>query len=155
MAGTQRGSSTHKAATGGHFELAIDGHATTAYLKTVDGGYIRAGLMDEPIGPENHRIKHTSVVSIEPFSVELRSVGRERRAALDPAVVAQGVVAPKRRGPPRELRPLPDVHPRVLRRARHRDDVPHARRWLEGTRRTQGQDPARARRHRRRSTAIR
>jgi hypothetical protein len=70
MAGTQRGSSTHKAATGGHFELAIDGHATTAYLKTVDGGYIRAGLMDEPIGPENHRIKHTSVVSIEPFSVE-------------------------------------------------------------------------------------
>lgn len=65
------GSASSKASTGGHFELAIDGHTTTAFLKTVDGGYIRAGLMDEPIGPENHRIKHTSVVSIEPFALEL------------------------------------------------------------------------------------
>src|SRR3978361_2316493 len=70
MGSTQRGTSTHKHATDGDFTPPIDGHATTAYLKTVDGGYIRAGLMDEPIGPENHRIKHTSVVSIEPFSVE-------------------------------------------------------------------------------------
>jgi len=70
MGNTTSGSATSLASTGGHFELAIDGHATTAYLKTVDGGYVRAGLMDEPIGPENHRIKHTSVVSIEPFSVE-------------------------------------------------------------------------------------
>jgi hypothetical protein len=67
---TQRGTTTHKASTAGHFELAIDGSATTAYLKSVDGGYVRAGLMDEPIGPENYRIKHTSVVSIEPFSME-------------------------------------------------------------------------------------
>jgi hypothetical protein len=60
----------NKSSTGGHFELAIDGHPTTAYLKTVDGGYVHAALMDEPIGPDNHRIKHTSVVSIDPFSVE-------------------------------------------------------------------------------------
>ena len=70
MPSSQVGRKIQKASTGGHFELAIDGHPTTAYLKTVDGGYIRAGLMDEPIGPENHRIKHTSVASIEPFSVE-------------------------------------------------------------------------------------
>ena len=72
---TQRGTSQHKASTAGHFELVIDNGSgatkpTTAYLKSVDGGYVRAGLMDEPIGPENYRIKHTSVVSIEPFALE-------------------------------------------------------------------------------------
>ncbi len=72
---TQRGTPQHKASTAGHFELAIDGHSTTAYLKNVDGGYVRAGLMDEPIGPENYRIKHTSVVSIEPFSMEFGMSG--------------------------------------------------------------------------------
>jgi hypothetical protein len=57
--------------TAGHFELQLDGAPTTAYLKTVDGGYAKASLIDEPIGPENHRIKHTSTVDIDPFSVEL------------------------------------------------------------------------------------
>ena len=56
--------------TAGHFELQLDGAPTTAYLKTVDGGYVKASLIDEPIGPENHRIKHTSTVDIDPFSVE-------------------------------------------------------------------------------------
>ncbi len=68
---THNGSDAHKVSTGGHFELQIDGHATTAYLKTVEGGYVRAGLMDEAVGPENLRIKHTSVVSIEPFSLDI------------------------------------------------------------------------------------
>lgn len=68
-------SDTHTSSTGGHFELAIDGHADTAYLKTVEGGYVRAALMDEPIGPDNHRIKHSSVASIEPFSMELGMSG--------------------------------------------------------------------------------
>ena len=62
--------SDSKSYTAGHFELAIDGHPSTAYLKTVDGGYVRASLMDEPIGPENMRIKHTSTVDIEPFSLD-------------------------------------------------------------------------------------
>ncbi len=56
--------------TSGHFELAIDGHVSSAYLKTVDGGYVRASLIDEPIGPDVDRIKHTSVAEIEPFSCE-------------------------------------------------------------------------------------
>jgi len=56
--------------TAGHFELQIDGHPTTAYLKSVDGGFVKSALIDEPIGPENHRIKHTSTVDIDPFSVE-------------------------------------------------------------------------------------
>jgi hypothetical protein len=56
--------------TAGHFELAIDGHDSTAYLKSIDGGYVRASVIDEPIGPHNQRVKHTSTVDIEPFTVD-------------------------------------------------------------------------------------
>lgn len=56
--------------TAGHFELQIDGHASTAYLKSVDGGHVRASVVDEPIGHENIRVKHTSTVDIEPFSID-------------------------------------------------------------------------------------
>lgn len=56
--------------TSGHFELLIDGHASTAYLKSIDGGFAKAQLVDEPVGPANQRIKHTSVVEIEPFSID-------------------------------------------------------------------------------------
>ncbi len=62
---------TKRPYTAGHFELQIDGHATTAYLKSIDGGHVSAALIDEPIGPENMRIKHMSTVDIEPISVEL------------------------------------------------------------------------------------
>ena len=94
MASTQRGSNTHKAATGGHFELAIDGHATTAYLKTVDGGYIRAG--SDGRADRAREPSHQAHVGRVDRAVlrRIRPVRRERRAALDPAVVAQGVVAP-------------------------------------------------------------
>lgn len=61
---------TKRAYTAGHFELAIDGHKSTAYVKSVEGGHVRASTIEEPIGPENHRIKHTSVVDIEPFTVD-------------------------------------------------------------------------------------
>jgi hypothetical protein len=56
--------------TAGHFELLIDGHASTAYLKSVDGGFTKAQLIDEPVGPANERIKHTSVVEIDPFTID-------------------------------------------------------------------------------------
>jgi hypothetical protein len=61
--------------TAGHFELRLDDKPTTAYLKSVDGGYVKASLVDEPIGHENVRIKHTSTVDIEPFSVEFGIAG--------------------------------------------------------------------------------
>jgi hypothetical protein len=61
--------------TAGHFELQLDGHPTTAFLKSVDGGYVRASLVEEPIGPENQRIKHTSTVDIDPFTVEFGIAG--------------------------------------------------------------------------------
>lgn len=56
--------------TSGHFELLIDGHASTAYLKSVDGGFAKAQLIDEPVGPSNQRIKHTSTVDIDPFTID-------------------------------------------------------------------------------------
>ena len=54
----------------GHFELRIDRQVSTAYLKAVDGGHIKTAVIDEPVGHENQRIKHTSVAEIEPFTIE-------------------------------------------------------------------------------------
>src|SRR6185503_4687689 len=56
--------------TSGHFELAIDGKPTTAYLKSLDGGFQKHALIDERIGPENKSIKHASVWEVDPFSFE-------------------------------------------------------------------------------------
>ena len=56
--------------TSGHFELVIDGHKSTAYLKTVDGGFVKASPVDEPVGPHNMRIKHTSIAEVEPITLD-------------------------------------------------------------------------------------
>ena len=61
----------------GFFALAIDGHPSTAYLKSVEGGHHRAQIVDEPIGPDGERVKHISTVEIEPFSIELGISGAE------------------------------------------------------------------------------
>lgn len=63
--------------TAGHFELTIDGQVSTAYLKAVDGGYMKRAVVEEPLGHENTRIKHTSVAEIEPFSVEFGLAGAD------------------------------------------------------------------------------
>ncbi|MGE3457594.1 MAG: hypothetical protein AB7O24_20940, partial [Kofleriaceae bacterium] len=39
-------------------------------LRSVEGGTIKANLVDEPIGSENVRIKHMSTVEIEPISID-------------------------------------------------------------------------------------
>jgi hypothetical protein len=57
--------------TAGHFELAIDGHKSTAFLKSVDGGWSKASVVDEPVGSSNNRVKHVSTVEIDPISIEL------------------------------------------------------------------------------------
>jgi len=56
--------------TAGHFELQIDGAVSTAYLKSVDGGFVKANTVEEQIGPENHRIKHVSTVQIDPITID-------------------------------------------------------------------------------------
>ena len=61
--------------TSGHFELMIDGHRSTAYLKTVDGGGTNATLVDEAIGPDNQRIKHMSTIDVEPFTIDFGIAG--------------------------------------------------------------------------------
>lgn len=59
-----------KSYTSGHFELVIDGHKSTAYLKSVDGGHVVANAVDEPIGTHNQRIKSISTLDVEPFTLD-------------------------------------------------------------------------------------
>jgi hypothetical protein len=62
----------------GQMYLTFDGLPGWAYIRSVDGGFVKTNVVDEPIGIENLHIKHTSTVEIEPFSVELgMSAGRE------------------------------------------------------------------------------
>lgn len=59
----------------GHFELVIDGNDKPAYLKSVEGGFVKAGVIDEPIGVDLMRIKHTTVREVEPISAEVGLAG--------------------------------------------------------------------------------
>jgi hypothetical protein len=59
-----------KSYTAGHFELVIDGHKTTTFLKSVDGGWAKANAIDDPVGADSGRIKHVSTVEVEPLSIE-------------------------------------------------------------------------------------
>ena len=61
---------TKRPYTTGHFELQIDGHVSTAYLKSVDGGNIKGQTIDEALGGTNARIKHLSTFDIEPMSID-------------------------------------------------------------------------------------
>jgi hypothetical protein len=64
-----------KSYTSGHFELAIDGHKSTAYLKSVDGGHVTANAVAEPIGTHNQQIKSISTLDIEPFTIDFGMAG--------------------------------------------------------------------------------
>ena len=64
-----------KSYTAGHFELLIDGHKSTAYLKSVDGGWTRASVVDDPMGGNVNRVKHISSVEVEPISMEFGLTG--------------------------------------------------------------------------------
>jgi hypothetical protein len=70
--------SIKKSYTSGHFELSIDGQKTTAYLKSLDGGWGRQAVVDERIGPENMSIKHGSVADVDPFSFEFGMSGANK-----------------------------------------------------------------------------
>jgi hypothetical protein len=59
-----------KSYTAGHFELIIDGHKTTTFLKSVDGGWAKANAIDDPVGADSERVKHISTVDVEPMSIE-------------------------------------------------------------------------------------
>ena len=57
--------------TSGHFELEIDGHKSTAYLKMVEGGNPKAAAVKEVVGTHNQHIKSISVLEVEPFSIDM------------------------------------------------------------------------------------
>ncbi|MDX2090993.1 MAG: phage tail protein [Kofleriaceae bacterium] len=59
----------------GHFELQIDGHPTSAYLKSVDGGMLKGSVIDEAHGSDGVRLKHLSMVEVEPFTIECGLAG--------------------------------------------------------------------------------
>jgi hypothetical protein len=61
--------------TAGHFELALDKAKTSAYLKSLEGGYMGHSLVDEAIGSDNKRIKHSAVADVEPISFEMGMSG--------------------------------------------------------------------------------
>jgi hypothetical protein len=69
--------STRKSYSAGHFELSVDGSPMTSFVKSVEGGYVRTSTIDEPMGHDLRRVKHTSVAEIEPFSIELGMAGSE------------------------------------------------------------------------------
>jgi hypothetical protein len=66
---------TSKSITAGHFELLIDGHKTTAFLKQIEGGWSRANVVDDAVGADQNRIKQVATVDIDPFSLEFGLAG--------------------------------------------------------------------------------
>ena len=66
---------TKRPYTTGHFELMIDGHVSTAYLKSVDGGHIVGQSIEEATGGTNARIKHLSTFDIEPMTIDFGIAG--------------------------------------------------------------------------------
>jgi len=64
-----------KSYTAGHFELMIDGHKSTAFLKSIEGGGVKANVSDEAVAGNTHRVKHMSTVDVEPFSLEFGMSG--------------------------------------------------------------------------------
>ncbi|MCX5746843.1 MAG: phage tail protein [Proteobacteria bacterium] len=61
--------------TSGHFELQIDGHTSSAYLKSIDGGHWKGTPINEAVGPDNVRVNHRGILAVEPFTMELGLAG--------------------------------------------------------------------------------
>lgn len=59
-----------RVAAAGLFELQIDGHKTTAYLKSVEGGHVKMSVTEEGVGHHHQKIKHLSVAEIEPITID-------------------------------------------------------------------------------------
>lgn len=61
--------------TSGHFLLKLDeprlNDLQTTWLKSLDGGAVKASLIEENVGPDNLQLKHLSTVEIEPLTMEV------------------------------------------------------------------------------------
>jgi hypothetical protein len=64
----------NKAYTAGHFVFQIDDHQSnrgTAWVKSVDGGAVKASVITENTGPAEATFRHLSTVEVEPITVEV------------------------------------------------------------------------------------
>lgn len=66
---------TRNSYAAGHFELQIDGHKSTAFVKSVEGGWSRANIVDDAHGADPNRVKQISNVDIDPITVEFGLAG--------------------------------------------------------------------------------
>src|ERR1044071_3355604 len=66
---------TRNSYAAGHFELQIDGHKPTAFVKSVEGGWSRANIVDDAHGADPNRVKQISNVDIDPITVEFGLAG--------------------------------------------------------------------------------
>ncbi len=61
---------TRNSYAAGHFELQIDGHEPTAFVKSVEGGWSRASISNETTGSDPEQLKQITSVDIDPITVE-------------------------------------------------------------------------------------
>lgn len=61
----------------GHFELRIDGQKSTAFLKSIEGGYASRPVIVERYGHVNFPMNHLGSAEIEQFSLELGLAGAD------------------------------------------------------------------------------
>jgi hypothetical protein len=64
-------STNRTAYTSGHFLFHLDGEKDTSWLKSVDGGSVKAAVLEENVGPDLVQLKHLSTVEIDPLSLEV------------------------------------------------------------------------------------
>lgn len=62
---------TRRSYSGGHFELRIDDVITPAYIKSVEGGFVKMNTTSEPFGIDLHHIKHATTLEVDPITVEV------------------------------------------------------------------------------------
>ncbi|MGE0399295.1 MAG: hypothetical protein AB7T06_21465 [Kofleriaceae bacterium] len=66
-----------RAYAGGHFEMAIDGHKTTSFLKSIDGGYPKQKIIEETHGGEIEKVKHGGTWEVEPLTFDFGLAGSD------------------------------------------------------------------------------
>jgi hypothetical protein len=66
---------TRMSYSAGHFALDIDGHKSTAFLKSIEGGFVRGGVADDPMASDPEHVKHISTRDVEPVSFEFGLTG--------------------------------------------------------------------------------
>jgi hypothetical protein len=62
---------TTRAYSSGHFQFNLDGTPTSAWIKSVDGGGVKAEVVTETVGVDDMSFRHTSTVAIEPINLQV------------------------------------------------------------------------------------